>query len=267
MTDEHTPREDNICLYCGAVLDREYYFCLRCATPYTDLSNVLPVVRPKPLTDGDLIERRAPHAMPMFWTYLSVIVFTGIGSAVAFGSEHRLPQILLSEGAILATTGFFAARHWQSLAVQFGRLGLNQWPALVGVLALVPLVTINYFYHSWLARSVGQQPGQLFDQLRAEGLSHAGLIVIACVFPAIAEEIAFRGLLQHWLQVAIKPGRALLLASALFMVLHFSVVSAPYLLAVGLLLGWMKMKTGSLYPSMLVHFLHNFFVIELFRLA
>jgi membrane protease YdiL (CAAX protease family) len=56
--------------------------------------------------------------------------------------------------------------------------------------------------------------------------------------------------------------RALLIASALFMALHFSVLSAPYLLLVGMLLGWAKLKTGSLYPSMLIHFLHNFIVIS-----
>ena len=59
---------------------------------------------------------------------------------------------------------------------------------------------------------------------------------------------------------------AVLIASALFMALHFSVLSAPYLLLVGMLLGWAKLKTGSLYPSMLIHFLHNFIVISFFRL-
>jgi membrane protease YdiL (CAAX protease family) len=50
------------------------------------------------------------------------------------------------------------------------------------------------------------------------------------------------------------------------MALHFSVLSAPYLLLVGMLLGWAKLKTGSLYPTMLIHFLHNFIVITFFHL-
>ena len=36
-------------------------------------------------------------------------------------------------------------------------------------------------------------------------------------------------------------------------------------LLVGLLLGWVKWKTGSLYPSMLIHFLHNYIVLEYFE--
>ena len=53
-------------------------------------------------------------------------------------------------------------------------------------------------------------------------------------------------------------------AAALFAVLHFSLLSLPYLFMVGLLLGWAKWKTGSLYPSILVHFLHNLIVLEFF---
>jgi membrane protease YdiL (CAAX protease family) len=45
--------------------------------------------------------------------------------------------------------------------------------------------------------------------------------------------------------------------------MHFSIISFPYLFCVGMLLGWTKLKTGSLYPSMLIHFLHNLAVIEL----
>jgi membrane protease YdiL (CAAX protease family) len=82
--------------------------------------------------------------------------------------------------------------------------------------------------------------------------------------PAVIEEIAFRGLVQHWLHAAISPFRAMVLASALFTALHFSVLSAPYLFALGMVLGWAKWKTGSLYPSMLIHLVHNLVVLEFF---
>jgi len=65
-------------------------------------------------------------------------------------------------------------------------------------------------------------------------LSKLTMVTLFCLFPAITEEIAFRGLVQHWLVSAIAPMRALLIASALFMALHFSVLSAPYLLLVGM---------------------------------
>ena len=56
----------------------------------------------------------------------------------------------------------------------------------------------------------------------------------------------------------------MVVASALFAALHFSVLSFPYLFAVGMALGWVKWKTGSLYPPMLMHFLHNYVVVAYF---
>ena len=56
----------------------------------------------------------------------------------------------------------------------------------------------------------------------------------------------------------------LIAMSFLFAAMHFSIASLPYLFLVGMLLGWVKWKTGSLYPSMLIHFLHNLIVIEFF---
>ena len=63
---------------------------------------------------------------------------------------------------------------------------------------------------------------------------------------------------------ALTPFKAMVLASALFVTLHFSILSAPYLFALAMLLGWTKYKTGSLYPAMLIHFLHNYVVLEFF---
>ena len=77
-------------------------------------------------------------------------------------------------------------------------------------------------------------------------MSELALVFSFCVFPAVTEEIAFRGLLQHWLQLAIKPIHAMTVASALFAAVHFSVLSFPYLLLAGMLMGWTKYKTGSL---------------------
>jgi len=146
--------------------------------------------------------------------------------------------------------------------VQFRRGGLLSVTMLLGLAALAALLGINKLYHTFVMRLAGQEMRSLSESLRDAGLSHAGMILAFCLFPAVLEEIAFRGLVQHWLQAAITPWKALVLASALFTALHFSIVSAPYLFAVGLLLGWLKQRTGSLYPSMVVHFLHNFVVLE-----
>ncbi len=251
------------CSYCGAPLNPAFYFCLACATPYKQVETVLPRPMPKMLTDGKLIEKKAPHVWPLFWTYLGVVIGAGVICFFAFGADRPDLQIFVQTAILLVTTCIFASLHWRALAVQAKRIGFGHPAAWIALLSLAPLLLINFVYHGWLWRQLGSEE-TIFDRLRGMGLTEGTLVVFICVFPAVLEEIAFRGLIQHWLQVAIRPWMALVLASALFTALHFSVISAPYLFAVGMLLGWAKWKTGSLYPSILIHFLHNFVVLEFF---
>ncbi|MCD4824965.1 MAG: CPBP family intramembrane metalloprotease [Phycisphaerae bacterium] len=252
------------CPYCGALLNPRYYFCLSCATPYKQVELVLPRKQLLQLTEGQLIVKNAPHVWPMFWTYMIVVVGMAF-VCYGFFQGSRLDLSLILQGiAFFVTTCIFASRHWDSLVVQFKCFGFFRLSAILGLLALVPLLAINYYYHSWLTQLLGVERAFPLDEFKELGQDKSAMIVLFCVLPAIMEEIAFRGLIQHWLQVAIRPFYAIVLASVLFTAMHFSIVSAPYLFAVGMLLGWTKYKTGSLYPSMLIHFIHNFIVVVFF---
>jgi membrane protease YdiL (CAAX protease family) len=266
LEDEGAVLSCGRCNYCGCDLDPRLYFCPGCATPYKHINTVIPKVKPVPLTDGERIARRAPHAMPVFWTYFSVVLGGAVLSHFLFGFPEPdwASRFVLGQFLVLVTTCVVGAVYWRSLVPQLARVGLLRWETLAGVLALAPLLLINYSYHTWIMDLQHVTRGPHLNPLRESGLSPATLIVLTCVFPAVLEELAMRGLVQHWLQAAIRPAKALVVASALFAVLHFSVLSAPYLFAVGALLGWVKWRTGSLYGPMLIHFLHNYAVLEAF---
>ncbi len=263
-TSDHSTHPET-CAYCGAVLDENYYFCLSCATPYKSVESVLPPARPAPPTTGFLIAKKAPHVMPLFWTYVAVVVGTALFSFFVFG-ERQLELVLIFQTlAVFVTTCVFAKIHWSSLMVQFRRFGFLKKEAVLGLMALVPLLAVNYYiYHSWLVDGWGVKETLPILRLRDSGLGEPALILLFCVFPAVTEEIAFRGLVQHWLQIAVSPFYATALASLLFTALHFSVFSAPYIFVLGMVLGWVKRETNSLYPSMAMHFLHNLVVIDFF---
>ncbi len=252
------------CSYCGAPLQANFYFCLACATPYKSIESVLPDIRPAPPTEGELILKKAPHVWPLFWTFLGVVVGSAVLCFTLMGPEQLVLTMIVQTVALFVTTCIFAAYHWPSLAVQFRQFGFHRPAALIGLLALVPLLAVNYYYHGWLIGMMEIDEPSIAERFLDAGLGPMGQVFLICICPAVLEEIAFRGLVQHWLQVAIAPMRALILASFLFTAMHFSVVSAPYLFAVGMLLGWVKLKTGSLYPSMLIHLLHNWVVLVFF---
>jgi membrane protease YdiL (CAAX protease family) len=253
------------CRYCGAKLNAFFYFCVACGTPYKDAGVVLPRSSPPVVSEADLIDRKAPGAARLFWAYFSVVVGGGVFALVMFQEDRPDLRMLLQQALIFIVTCVFAILHWPTLRVQLARFGFDKIETWIALLLLCPLLLVNYAqFH--LLKGLGAEfaDNMIRTQLRGLGYPEAALVVMFCVFPAITEEIGFRGLLQHWLQVAIKPWRALALAAFLFAVVHLSVITLPYLFVVGLLLGWTKWKTGSLYPAILIHFLHNFFVIEFF---
>jgi membrane protease YdiL (CAAX protease family) len=252
------------CRYCGAPLEPRAYFCLRCATPYKEPDSVLPTMRPRRPTAGELVRRHAPKVATLWWTYFSVVVGLSLVMLAFSGGEVLAAQVVVMDVALFITTVWFAVAYWPSLRTQLGRLGFDHGAAWAGLGLLAPLLLLNYGYHHWLAGLTGMHAESLTERLRGAGFSQAALVFVMAIFPAVSEEIAFRGLLQHWLQVALRPRRAITLAAALFAAMHLSLASMPILFLAGWLLGWVKWKTGSLYPSMLIHFLHNLAVVMLF---
>lgn len=88
-------------------------------------------------------------------------------------------------------------------------------------------------------------------------------LIALCVVAPIAEEIFFRG---YALSGFIKRGvtnRGLLATSALFAVVHLDPLALGPLFAAGLLLGALRIKTGSLTASLTAHATNNFIVVTL----
>ncbi len=81
------------------------------------------------------------------------------------------------------------------------------------------------------------------------------MIVIA-VIPAIIEEVCVRGIV---LQPLRRYGDkfAILMSSIIFSLLHGNMEQIPYTLTAGLLLGYVAVATGSLWPGIIIHFINN----------
>lgn len=260
LSPENTPGH---CDYCGAALDRRYYFCLSCGKPWQSYEAVLPAHRPRQLTGEERVERYAPQVKTLFFTYLAVLLVGAIFSLLVFNEDQAALDLFLSSTLFFITTAIFSARYWTSLKGQLANIGFHHWAAWAGLGLLIPALLINLGYHHLLLPPGIDMMDDYLRQLHESGVTKLALIVAFCVLPALTEEVAFRGLLQHWLHTALKPWHAIFIASALFTALHFTIFSFPILFGIGVLLGWMRWKTGSLYPSMLVHGLHNFVVIGL----
>lgn len=207
------------------------------------------------------IRERAPQAAQLFWTYFAVVFGGSVVAHFVIGDAHPAVVLVFLDSLMLVTTLVFAVRYWPSLVPQLRRIGFDRWEAWAGIAILLPMLALNDVWHDFLRGLAGVEGESFIDTLRDAGVKEGALILSIAVFPAITEEIAFRGLLQHWLLLAVRASTALVLTAALFAAIHFSIVSFPYLFVVGLILGWMRWRTGSLWPPMTVHFLHNLAVL------
>ncbi|MGV3484730.1 MAG: ABC transporter permease subunit/CPBP intramembrane protease [Planctomycetaceae bacterium] len=92
------------------------------------------------------------------------------------------------------------------------------------------------------------------------------VLVSLALTPAIVEELCFRGYLFSALRSILSPWRTIVVSSALFGVFH--VLTGSFLLLerffptaiMGLFLGWLAWRSGSVYPGMVLHAVHNGFL-------
>ena len=256
---------EGACEYCGGALHPAVYFCPFCAMPYKSPESVLSAHLPLRPGIGTLVDTHAPQVKTLFWTYFTVLIVTAIVCYILLERTGDMTASLVVQSlAMLATTVYFAARYWRCLAPQFGAGTWLKGAGVAAALLLIPLLGVNWAWHNFLIQIMGADRDWAAEAMGPVGVPTWALVLLYCVSPAVLEEVSFRGLLQHWLRPAIGGRRAILVAAGLFTVLHFSILSAPYLFAVGCLLGWAKLRTGGLWWPMLIHFLHNLIVVVLF---
>lgn len=125
------------------------------------------------------------------------------------------------------------------------------WSGLAAVGMIIP--------SEWLMEQLPELPNIAKEQLGMLLTSPQGYIVIG-LFAPIVEEVVFRGAIlrellagsghnRRWLMIAV--------SALLFSVAHFNPVQLPFTFVVGLLLGWMYCRTGSILPGMVYHWVNN----------
>ena len=104
--------------------------------------------------------------------------------------------------------------------------------------------------------------------LRAGSVGEFVLVfLIAAVVPGVCEEITFRGLIQEGIRVTYGPRVAIAVSSVMFAVIHLSIWNFPALVLMGLFLGMLKEKTGSIWPGAAAHALNNSMALIVISIA
>jgi membrane protease YdiL (CAAX protease family) len=129
---------------------------------------------------------------------------------------------------------------------------------LSAIPALGAMLSINYGYH-WLLRQYIDSP--LWTEELTEQFGWLSLIVI-CIQPAIVEEAYCRWFALDALQGVTGRNAAIWISATMFGLFHVAVLpSIPYLILFGVVLACLRLASGSLLLPIVVHLLHNLFIL------
>ena len=150
---------------------------------------------------------------------------------------------------------------WPSPRYLFWAVGL--------VLALNPVVTelgraVAYLF------PIPKAVAELLEKLVGNMPSFGSMVVLMALVPAICEEFAFRGFILSGLAAGHRPRSAILVSAFLFGFLHVLLSLFHQLFGatvLGIVLGLLAIRSKSLLPGIIFHFLNNFLAIARGRLA
>ena len=124
-----------------------------------------------------------------------------------------------------------------------------------GILAGLFLSTLAIFYSRFFEQFLGRTENPLVTLRETLGLEWT--IILIGFFPAIFEELAFRGLLQGRLSVIYGRTGGILLSGVAFALAHGEGLGLPFHMTGGFYLGWLRSRSNSLLPCMVTHLLYN----------
>ncbi len=133
---------------------------------------------------------------------------------------------------------------------------------LVVLLALIVLFGFNYIVNlfAYLVGLAGYTPDTSMPLPLNTPLWLVVNLFCLALFPAICEEVIYRGIILNGLR---KFGNAIaiFISAIVFTVAHGSLMQFLYQFALGIVLGYIVVKTGSIVASMIAHFVNNATVI------
>ena len=140
------------------------------------------------------------------------------------------------------TRGYLLSKPWGTLL----------WVALFTLGTIIPLS----FLYEQLGIEMDENTEQIFASLMKEPWGYVAVGILA----PLAEEVVFRGaILRTLLGIMSKKNHwvAIMISAAIFGLAHANVAQFINALLMGLLLGWMYYRTGSLVPGILLHWVSN----------
>ncbi|QDU88705.1 ABC-2 family transporter protein [Pirellulimonas nuda] len=173
-------------------------------------------------------------------------------------------MVLLSQAACillptLAVVALLARRPLRALRLDRAP---RAWHVAAGVLIAVALHPASQWLGGLVQRmypmseDLQAKLGQ-FGELVSQAPNLLVVVLLLAALPAVCEELAFRGAVLTGLRSKTSPFTAVLVSAAMFGIVHTVLQQSISAGILGLVLGYVALQTGSLWPTVALHATHN----------
>ena len=192
--------------------------------------------------------------------------WAAVWQAILKDGLHMTAKMTVAYMALssLLTMLLFARMHWSPVSRMW--LASHPWTTLAWVfmLALGTILPSEWVVEKFQL-TMPDSTTQLFESIMKEP---TGYLAIGILGP-VAEEMVFRGAVLRSL-LKLFPAKAhwwpILISAVLFGAVHMNMAQFVHALPIGLLLGWMYYRTGSIIPGLLFHWVNNTVAYVMFNI-
>ena len=147
---------------------------------------------------------------------------------------------------------------WHLIHFKYVKFNLKSFGEVSGktIGLSIPLIVAGMLFINLCSEFLGL-PDLMQDTFLGMSRNVFGIISIT-IMASLVEELLFRGAIQgYMLRKGMKPLNAILIASAIFGIVHMNPIQIPFAFAIGLIFGWLYYRTGSVVPGIIGHFINN----------
>lgn len=171
------------------------------------------------------------------------------------GSPDQTTALLVTTTSLVSvlTIALFLQLGWTLVSPTW--LRTRPWLVLVwSVVAALGAVVPS----AWGQEQMPELPNWVEDEFSMILANRWGYLSIGLLAP-LAEEVVFRGAVLKSLLSSprLSPWGAICISAVLFALVHMNPAQMPHAFLVGLLLGWMYWRTGSILPGVAYHWANN----------
>ncbi|MGC1459059.1 MAG: CPBP family intramembrane glutamic endopeptidase [Steroidobacteraceae bacterium] len=237
------------CSGCQQLLTPGARFCRNCGRSVAD--GVAPAAPVTKSVAKAVFEARWRNIRIVAWLFGLLLATSFVFALVSRHNSSPWIELLAGSTDAVLIVGFAIAMRAE-VAPLFALPRCNRKTTLTLILLTVGFVAVMSGYFDVL-KHVGIPTLRATSEFQNAGWPVSAMFLMVSVMPGIFEEIGFRGVIQSLLERTVEPREAWLIQGALFSVLHLSPLIFPSHFVMGLVFGYLRLRTRSLYPGMLLH--------------